>query len=39
MHDIYSTYYKKDIALNIIRSSENRNYETSFSDMSCEECK
>jgi len=39
MHDIYSNYNKKNIALNIIRFSKNRNYETSFFDMSCEECK
>jgi len=38
MQDIYSNYYKK-IAPNIIRFSKNRNYETSFSNMSCEECK
>jgi len=39
MQDIYSNYYKKNIAPNIIPFSKNRNYETSLSDMSCEKCK
>jgi len=38
MQDTYSNYYKK-IASNNIPFSKNRNYETSFFDMSCEECK
>jgi len=39
MQNIYSNYYKKNIAPNIIPLSQNRNYETSFFDMSCGECK
>jgi len=39
MPDIYSNYYKKNIAPNIIPFSKNKHYEASFSDISCGKCK